>query len=365
MIFGLPLAPLWAVDAVGPVLMICFAFLSLSYARRLSKKDPENLIWSYLFTLALAVSAFSIGRGVGHIVKITLLSVGKKSLWQELAPVSGALNTITFVIIVAVTFYSNRALKTVSMLRNYSSRVTEAYAKLEKAYGDIQANQEKIIRLERHAIASRMASTLAHETRNPIVSIGGFARRLRKRFARDREGSRQLDIVLEETRRLERLVDGILKAGQEIPTHLQELDPWNVLQAAHRVAVERTGAPNLVLGTRGQSVREKVSADRDCILMALQEIISNAIEASPPEAVLLDVYREGSFAVFTVSDRGGGIEAEVQKRMFEPLFSSKELASGLGLSFAKEIVEANRGRIEYETKAGEGTTFRILLPLAH
>jgi signal transduction histidine kinase len=267
------------------------------------------------------------------------------------------------VIILAVTFYFNRALKTVSMLRDYSSRVTDAYAKLEKAYGDIQANREKVIRLERHAIASRMASTLAHETRNPIVSIGGFARRLRKRLAGDAESSRQLDVVLAQTRRLEQLVDGILKPGREVPTHVQELDPDEVLEVAYRAAVERTGARNLVLRRRGKPMREKMGVDRDCILMALQEIITNAVEASPGEEVLLDVCREGDFALFTVSDRAGGITEEIQQRMFEPLFSSKELASGLGLSFAKEIVEANRGRIEYETKPGEGTTFRVLCPL--
>jgi signal transduction histidine kinase len=365
MISGLPIWPVWAVDLFGSSVMIIFAFLSLRYAFKISRKDPENLIWSYLVVLALVFSAFSIGRGAGHIAKIVLISMGKQSAWEKIAPISGAINTATFMFIASITFYYHKVEKTFYVVQNYAKKITEAYDKLEKAYQEIKEDQEKIIRLERRATAARMASLLAHETRNPILSIGGFVKILQRKFACDFELGPKLEIILAETEKLEQLVAGILKAGHEMATELQETNPDLIFEALLESVQGKARLAQVRVLTEKEPVKAQLIVDKDSIVMALKEVFVNAIEASPQHGeVSLRMFQEGDNVVFTIQDHGQGIAAEIQNKIFEPLFSTKKLASGLGLSYAKEMIETHEGRITFETKEGDGTTFFISLPLS-
>lgn len=365
MIEGLPIFPVWAVDLGGSTLMVIFAFLSLYYAFKIARRDPENLLLSYLVVLAWVFSAFSIARGFGHIAKIVLVSLDRSSTWEAISPVSGGINTITFVIIAAITFYYHKVEKSFFLQRTYTQKILEAHDKLEKAFEEIKADQEKIIRLERHATANRMASLLAHETRNPILSIGGFVRILRRKWVNEAELGPKLDIILAETEKLERLVGGILKAGREIATEFHETDPEVILEDLCRAVEDKVRLSRVTLHRNLQSLKGKVVVDKEAIVMALKEILMNAIEASPPQGqVTVSVGQEDHWIVFSVRDEGSGIPLEIQDKMFDSLFSTKKLASGLGLSFAREMIETHNGRISFVTGEGEGTTFHIYLPVA-
>jgi PAS domain S-box-containing protein len=96
-------------------------------------------------------------------------------------------------------------------VRERTAELTETYEGLTRAHQELKANQDKIIQLERHAIASKVTSAIAHETRNPISVIGGFLTILKRRHADEPESSRILDIILKETQKLEHLVGVILK----------------------------------------------------------------------------------------------------------------------------------------------------------
>lgn len=251
-------------------------------------------------------------------------------------------------------------------VRERTAELTEAYERLAKAYQEMKANQDKIIQLERRAVATRVTSTLAHETRNPIQVIGGFTRILKRKCAEDLGFASQFDIILKETERLEHLVGAILKAAHEVAADFQQVDPHGLADALIDATQEKARLARVAITKKTGPPGARVTADQGCLVMALKEIVMNAIEVSPKDGeVILEVGREGRWVVFTVSDRGAGIKEEQRDRIYGPFFSTKRLSSGLGLSFAKEIIESHQGLISFETTEGKGTKFYVRLPVTN
>lgn len=105
------MAPIWFTDVVGSALMVVLSFLSFLYARRLVKVQPDNVIWTYLLWLSLALFIFAVSRSVGHIAKRILLVFDMRDVWIGLRPYSGALNTLTFVMVASITLFFQRVQK--------------------------------------------------------------------------------------------------------------------------------------------------------------------------------------------------------------------------------------------------------------
>jgi PAS domain S-box-containing protein len=100
--------PIWLVDVVGSVSMIVLSLLCVRLAWRLRNRDRNNVIWAYLLWVAMALTLFAVSRSVGHIVKQILLLTGHRETWSAIRPVSGALNSIAFIVVASVTFFFER-----------------------------------------------------------------------------------------------------------------------------------------------------------------------------------------------------------------------------------------------------------------
>ena len=102
------LIPIWCVDVVGSILMIVFAFLSFGLSLQLKRKDPNNIIITYLLWVCLALFVFAISRSAGHLLKQIFLLAGRRDLWSAIQPFSGATNTFTFIVVASVTLFFER-----------------------------------------------------------------------------------------------------------------------------------------------------------------------------------------------------------------------------------------------------------------
>jgi PAS domain S-box-containing protein len=100
--------PIWFVDIVGSILMIVFSFLCLNAVRTLRKRDPENVIWTYLFWVCLGLTGFAVSRSAGHILKQILVLSGNDYVWSSIRPFSGAVNSVMFVFVASVTLFFER-----------------------------------------------------------------------------------------------------------------------------------------------------------------------------------------------------------------------------------------------------------------
>jgi len=129
---GLPLYPAIVTDILGSFLIIIFSFLSLQYAYLLTRNQPGNFLWGFLFYFCITLAIFSISRAMGHIVKQILLMSGDKDIWKTLSPYSGGFNTLMIVSASAVTIYYHKGVE--------AFRIVEANAKKLKIANRQRAN---------------------------------------------------------------------------------------------------------------------------------------------------------------------------------------------------------------------------------
>jgi len=136
-----PLAPIWFTDVVGSGLMILLSFLSVWYATRLVKTQPDNVIWTYLLWFSGALAWFAVSRGVGHIAKRVLLLLDMRDVWISLRPYSGANNTLAFVVVASITLYFQR----VHRINTATLRDKQALEKAGQEVMHLNRNLESLV----------------------------------------------------------------------------------------------------------------------------------------------------------------------------------------------------------------------------
>lgn len=218
-------------------------------------------------------------------------------------------------------------------------------------------------------------ANVSHELKTPLTTIKGFLETLLDGALEDVGQARHfVQIVLEQTEQLERIVDDLLvltrlEGEQDQPISREKVTTRELVAAAVdtcRLAAER----------RGMTLQEEVLADVPVFVnprlfqMALVNLIDNAIKYSEPNrTVRIRVSQTGKEILFSVIDQGWGIEARHLPRIFERFYRvdpgrSRELGgTGLGLSIVKHVAQVHGGRVSVESQVGRGSTFTIHLPL--
>jgi signal transduction histidine kinase len=233
-----------------------------------------------------------------------------------------------------------------------------------RAYRALEQAQKELVNSERLAVVGDTAARLSHEIRNPLATIGGFARRLYKNPENATEVKRNASMIVEEIARLEGLLNDLLEmAGPDKlklqPEHLSEIVDQALLLAdadirALKVDVETLYDPAI----------PKVLVDRARLLQALLNIILNGAQAMPNGGVLhVNTMLKNESAQIRIQDGGKGISPNALKHVFDPFYSTKIKGSGLGLAITWRIIKDQGGKIEVESKIDEGTIFTISLPL--
>ena len=239
---------------------------------------------------------------------------------------------------------------------------------------EIKKLKEKFVAVERMAALGEMAAKVAHEIRNPLLSIGGFARRLEKRL--DTDMKEQAKIIVDEVTRLERILSNILNFVKSSITERHEVmasDLVNDIFTLLEPAVRDRG--NTLIIEVEQPLLILVNYDR--LKEAILNLINNANFATENGTIKIKAHAVSTFsepdllgyetenreAVIEISDTGTGIKEADIDRIFDPFYTTRPAGTGLGLSITKRIIEEHGGRIEVESRAGMGTVFRIYIPL--
>ena len=239
---------------------------------------------------------------------------------------------------------------------------------------NIIANVRDITRFrEAEEVKSTFVSVISHELKTPVALIKGYADTLlRKDASWDRRTTRQsLEVILEETNRLNALIDNLLDASRLQAGALSlELDEVAIdhlaIQEAHHF---RTQTDRHEILTHFPAEFPTVKGDAGRLKQALDNLISNAIKYSPEGGTIeISGRARNGEVVVTIADQGVGIPLEEQPRIFESFFrgmSERHQATpgaGLGLYLSKAIVEAHEGRIWVESEPGEGAAFSFTIP---
>lgn len=218
---------------------------------------------------------------------------------------------------------------------------------------------------ERFAGLGRLTDQIAHQIRNPIVSIGGFAHRLAREPLRNEDLLNYVNIILSETDRLNYLITRLVEF-----THVHSLRYESLTSAALceqalnsvRHAAESAGV-SLACASDGVPHPEPFYGDRRLLMKAVISVMQNAVESVPSGgAVCLRWTDTPAEIAIMVEDEGEGIAPRYLPFIFDPFFSTKFDHLGLGLTMARRIVTEHRGRISATNRSPAGTQVVISLP---
>jgi len=238
------------------------------------------------------------------------------------------------------------------------------------ALDQLGAAQEQLIHNERLATVGAVVARVSHEIRNPLTTIGGFARSLSKRPDDIERVARNADIIVEEVEKLERLLKEMLDFTSPRPPSLEPTDLNPLVDAfveVHRVAVTDR---RVVVDIDLEPDLPLILADRHQLQRVFLNLWQNAIQAmedatAAGDAILgVRTWRDGDVVKVAFSDTGAGMPADTLERLFTPFFTTKRRGTGLGLAVVKKIVDDHRGNIDVQSERGMGTTFIVTLPAA-
>jgi len=136
---SISLLPTVLVDFLGSALAIVLAFMALGYSRKLVRLEPDNFIWGFLWYLCIAMTVFSLSRGVGHIVRIVLVYFDQGRIWQQLSPLSGGINTTLMISVSAVIIYYHKGLEAYKAVRTKAEKLADANRRLEASSSELVA----------------------------------------------------------------------------------------------------------------------------------------------------------------------------------------------------------------------------------
>ncbi|MEJ2716968.1 MAG: ATP-binding protein [Deltaproteobacteria bacterium] len=240
--------------------------------------------------------------------------------------------------------------------------ITEIF-KLRREEKELIQEKERVS-LEKIESLNKLAMGVAHEIRNPVVSIGGFASRIAREQNLDEEIREYADHIVQAAGRLEKLVHEVDECCSLPPPRLTDGDlsqvVSDVVQAMQPSAHERHIS---LLVQSSIPVGHGFQFDPVLIGKAVHALIDNAIHFSKEGGrVMVSVGRGDGSAIIEVEDSGTGIASQDLEFVFDPFFSTRPQAFGLGLTMVERVVQEHTGRIEVESAPGTGTTIRILLP---
>jgi PAS domain S-box-containing protein len=239
-------------------------------------------------------------------------------------------------------------------------------ASLESATRELRRNQERMVRAERLTAIGEMAARVAHEIRNPLVAIGGFARSLLLRSEEQDLATREsLAIIVNEVRRLESIVKEVLEFSHPVPPKLGCVPLKRLAEEALELLGWELDHAGVVGRVEEAPETPEARADSDQIFHAVVNLLRNAVHAMPEGGEVLVRLHGVPYGVeMAVVDKGVGMSPEVLAHAQEAFYTTKTNGSGLGLTIAAQIARDHSGEIRIESREGEGTTVTLRLPAA-
>jgi len=239
--------------------------------------------------------------------------------------------------------------------------------RVETAHRNLRETQEQLLQSEKLATIGEMSASIAHELKNPLVSVGGFARRLAKSIDPQDQGYKYAEIIQRETERLEKMLENILSFSRQHLLCIREYRLEEVLDRVLTLEEERLQQAAITLQLNLENDLPLMQGDAEKLEQVFINLISNARQAMPAGGTLqisAQPWRlRGEPAVkLEILDSGGGIPPQQMRNIFNPFFSTKEEGTGLGLPISHRIIEHHQGEIGAINTAA-GACFSIILPV--
>jgi two-component system sensor histidine kinase HydH len=230
---------------------------------------------------------------------------------------------------------------------------------------EVRHLKKEMERSQRLASVGSLAAGIAHEIRNPLSSIKGFATFFKERYMNNPEDQKTAEIMVQEVERLNRVIGQLLEFAKpmEMKKHWTSIEEviGNTLKMIEGQAKTR----NVAVRTDLPPHLGDIFIDRDKITQVLLNLYLNAVEAMDKGGTLTVAVlpHEGSMVRIDVSDTGKGIDEKDLARIFDPYFTTRSSGTGLGLAIVHKIMESHDGELRVTSEPEKGTTVSIFLPV--
>lgn len=225
----------------------------------------------------------------------------------------------------------------------------------------VRIDQEKA-RSERLLELSDMVAGVAHETRNPLHSIGIAAAFLKKKY-QDELMNEFLGIIEEEVRKLNDLTSLFLNFSNPPPLQFESCDINQIVEAVVAEVAADASRQHIAVTVEEEETMPRIMADASRIRACVGNLLENALEAAPGGSIKVSTGTRSGMIMVSVRDNGPGIPAEEQEKIFKPFYTTKTRGPGLGLAIVERSIKELQGRVEVESKPGRGALFTLFLPL--
>ena len=218
-----------------------------------------------------------------------------------------------------------------------------------------QAEQERYL-----AGLGQAATVIVHDLKNPLISILGFARRIRE----GKGDVTQAALIIEDSaQNMQRIVNSVLDFAKPLSLDLKDVDIRDTLSRASESCRTKADARRVTLTLQLPSAPVTTALDSSHFERALINLIDNAVDASPRGAlVTITVVTNRNEIIITIKDQGAGMDRETLANLFMPFYTTKSEGTGLGMPISKKIIEAHAGTLGIISRKGTGTEAALRLP---
>lgn len=236
------------------------------------------------------------------------------------------------------------------------------YIFMRKDISQFVSLQQRMQQTEKMAAIGELSTFVAHEIRNPLFSIGGFANSLLRTEGLDEQARQKARVILEESHRLDAILKSILNFAKPTEHEVGEVNVDEVVRGTAQLMGIGDGERGTNTVLELQESLPKARGNADLLRQGLINIIKNAHEAMPDGGTLrIKTGTRGHMIEISVQDTGSGISHEHMAQIFNPFFSTKNKGSGLGLAMTRKSLEDMGGKLELESEPGKGTVVHMLL----
>ncbi len=249
-----------------------------------------------------------------------------------------------------------------SPLKDATGRVS-GYLFLFTDRSDVEQLERQLRRHERMAALGRLAAGIAHEIRNPLSSIKGFAAILDRKVGSDQDARRITRVMQQEVERLNRAITELLEFARPMELNRRPVEVRELLEHAVRLVEDDARQHGVEVTLRVEPPELQACVDPDRFAQIILNLELNALQSMADGGRLqLHAAADGDEMILTVEDTGSGIDPADLPHIFDPYFTTKAQGVGLGLAIVNKLVEAHGGEIDVSSCPGAGTRFVIHLP---
>ncbi|MBM4313609.1 MAG: PAS domain S-box protein, partial [Deltaproteobacteria bacterium] len=230
---------------------------------------------------------------------------------------------------------------------------------------EVRRLQREVTRNRRMASLGSIAAGVAHEIRNPLSSLKGFATYFRERFRENPADRETAEVMIREVDRLNRVINQLLEFARPLTMSLVPTSLPSLIRHTLKTVEGQAREKGIVIETDFSSEIGEISIDADRMSQVLMNLVLNAIAAMEKGGTLrASLVRQDDRSIgISITDTGAGIRKEDLPRIFDPYFTTKPAGTGLGLPIVEKIVEAHGGKIQLTSELGVGTTATVILPI--